>query len=69
MSDKLIIYLLYVLPLVLVMFFYLRRHRVRQKIHKKTLHENVASGLTEPATLHPVFDPNVCIGSGGCLNA
>lgn len=69
MSDKFIIYLLYVLPLVLVMFFYLRRHRVRQKIHKKTLRENVASGLTEPATLHPVFDPNVCIGSGGCLNA
>ena len=69
MSDDLIIYLLYVLPLVLVMFFYLRRHSRRQKVHKETLRENVASGLTEPATLHPVFDPNVCIGSGGCLKA
>jgi len=68
-NDQIIIYLLYVLPLVIVMFFYLRRHSVRQKVHKETLHENIKSGLTEPATLHPVFDPNICIGSGGCLNA
>jgi len=69
MSDDVIIYLLYVLPLVLVMFFYLRRHSRRHKVHKETLRENITAGLTEPATLHPVFDPNVCIGSGGCLNA
>jgi len=69
MSDDLIIYLLYVLPLVLVMFFYLRRHSRRHKVHKETLRENITAGLTEPATLHPVFDPNVCIGSGGCYKA
>jgi len=69
MSDELIIYVLYVLPLVLVMFFYLRRHSVRHKVHKETLRENITAGLTEPATLHPVFDPNVCIGSGGCYKA
>ena len=69
MSDDLIIYLLYVLPLVLVMFFYLRRHIRRHKIHKETLRENITAGLTEPATLHPVIDPNICIGSGGCANA
>jgi thioredoxin reductase/NAD-dependent dihydropyrimidine dehydrogenase PreA subunit len=69
MSDHLVIYILYVIPLILVMFFYLRRHSVRQKVHKETLRENVASGLTEPATLHPVIDPNICIGSGGCLKA
>ncbi|MGC2049100.1 MAG: 4Fe-4S ferredoxin, partial [Gallionella sp.] len=66
MSDELIIYVLYVIPLVLVMFFYLRRHSRRQKVHKETLRENITAGLTEPASLHPVFDPNVCIGSGGC---
>ncbi len=69
MSDELIIYIVYVIPLVLVLFFYTRRHRVRHKVHKETLKENVASGLTEPATLHPVIDPNICIGSGGCLKA
>jgi len=69
MSDDLIIYLLYVLPLVLVMFFYLRRHIRRHKIHKETLRENITAGLTEPATLHPVIDPNICMGSGGCAKA
>ncbi len=69
MSDDIIIYLLYVVPLVLVLFFYLRRHSHRHKVHKETLRENVASGLTEPATLHPVVDPNICIGSGGCVKA
>jgi len=69
MSDDVIIYLLYVMPLVIVMFFYLRRHHLRQKAHKETLRENIASGLTEPATLHPVIDPNVCMGSSGCAKA
>jgi thioredoxin reductase (NADPH) len=69
MTDDLMIYILYVIPLALVMFFYLLRHKLRHKKHKETLHESITSGLTEPATLHPVIDPNICIGSGGCLKA
>jgi len=69
MSDDMIIYTFYVMPLVVVMFFYLRRHSRRQKAHKAILRETIASGLTEPATLHPVIDPNICIGSSGCRNA
>ncbi len=69
MSDQTIIYLLYVLPLALGMFFYLLRQYRRHQVHKKVWHEAVESGLTEPATLHPVFDPNICIASGGCIKA
>lgn len=69
MNDQLLIYLLYGLPLMVVMFFYLRRQIRRSKIHTETWRESVESGLTEPATLHPVFDPNLCIGSGGCYKA
>jgi len=69
MSDQIIIYVLYVAPLLVVMFFYLRRHFIRNKAHSETWSESVESGLTEPATLHPVFDPNLCIGSGGCYKA
>lgn len=69
MNDQTIIYVLYVLPLVVVMFFYLRRHFRRNISHTETWRESVESGLTEPATLHPVFDPNLCIGSGGCYKA
>lgn len=69
MIDQIIIYVLYVLPLMVVMFFYLRRNIRRSKVHTETWRESVESGLTEPATLHPVFDPNLCIGSGGCHKA
>ncbi len=68
-NDSLFINLLYVLPMAIVMFFYILRHKRRSKVHKEVLRESVESGLTEPATLHPVFDPNICIGSGGCLKA
>lgn len=62
-------YLLYLLPLALAIFFYFRRHIRRSKVHANVLREAVEAGLTEPATLHPVFDPNICIGSGGCFKA
>ncbi|MBI1823311.1 MAG: 4Fe-4S binding protein, partial [Nitrospirae bacterium] len=26
-------------------------------------------GLTEPPSLHPVIDPDLCIGSGSCISA
>lgn len=69
MSSEFTIYLLYAAPLALVIFFYARQQRRRGELHTQTWHNAVSSGLTEPATLHPVFDPNLCIGSGGCFNA
>lgn len=69
MNQQSVIYLLYVLPVALVMFFYLRRHSRRSKAHANVLRESVEAGLTEPASLHPVFNPNICIGSGGCFKA
>jgi len=69
MNDQLFIYLLYVLPLAAPLAIYLYKRNRRQKIAKETWHEAVESGLTEPSTLHPVFDPNLCLGSGGCYKA
>lgn len=69
MNDQLFIYLLYVLPLAVPLVLYLFKRSRHQKIAKETWRESVESGLTEPATLHPVFDPNLCIGSGGCYKA
>ncbi|MBI3478799.1 MAG: NAD(P)-binding domain-containing protein [Nitrosomonadales bacterium] len=69
MNDQLLISLLYVLPLVIpLVIFIVKRHRL-QKVAKATLHETVESGLTEPPTLHPVFDPNLCFGGGACYKA
>ncbi len=62
-------YLIYLLPLALVLFFYPRRHRKKEQHHVTQMKESVAAGLTEPVSLHPVFDPNRCIGSGACVTA
>jgi thioredoxin reductase (NADPH) len=68
-APDLIAYLLYLVPLVVVMFFYLRWHGKKEQQHVSQLKETMESGLTEPASLHPVFDPNRCIGSGACVKA
>jgi len=68
MTDPIAL-LLYLVPLALVLFFYLRRHRKNEQQHVSQLEETVKSGLTEPASLHPVFDPNRCLGSGACVKA
>jgi len=69
MEQNVTEYLIYLLPLVLVLFVYLRRHRKKEQHHVTQMKESVAAGLTEPASLHPVFDPNRCIGSGACVSA
>ena len=49
---------------VIVMY---SRRQVKQQVADKTqLIESVQSGLAEPPSLHPVFDPIKCIGSGSC---
>lgn len=41
----------------------------RQRRALSILNANQASGLMEPASLHPVINPNRCIGCASCLNA
>jgi thioredoxin reductase/NAD-dependent dihydropyrimidine dehydrogenase PreA subunit len=61
--------LLYLAPLLIVLFFYfLRRHR-RNDAHARALQESREAGLGEPVSLHPVFDPLRCMGSGSCTKA
>jgi thioredoxin reductase (NADPH) len=69
MNDQFFIYLLYGLPLAIPLIIFLIKRSRHQKISRATLQEAVVSGLTEPATLHPVFDPNICFGSGACVKA
>lgn len=63
------IYAIYFLPLALIVGFYVWRHQRRSAAHGRVLHEAVQAGLTEPASLHPVIDSRVCIGSGACAKA
>jgi thioredoxin reductase (NADPH) len=59
-------YLIYLVPLALLMAWYLRGHRQNSKVAETALAENVAAGLTEPPSLHPIIDAARCIGSGAC---
>ena len=69
MSMSLLATLLYLLPLILVLILYHRRHRKEETLDRARLEETVKSGIAEPLTLHPVIDPNLCIGSSACVKA
>lgn len=59
----------YLTFLCVVYLVYLRRKKRRHQQNLSTLHAAVADGLTEPASLHPVIDPNRCLGSAACVPA
>lgn len=44
-------------------------HKKKSTQYKKVFQEAVESGLTEPASLHPVVDSSICMGSGACVAA
>jgi thioredoxin reductase/NAD-dependent dihydropyrimidine dehydrogenase PreA subunit len=67
MQTNYFVYLMYIVPIAMVMYFYLRGHSRRTKVHTEILKETLDAGLTEPPTLHPVIDLNLCIGSSSCV--
>ena len=69
MSHSYLTTLLYLLPLILALFLYYRRHSKRETHFSARLAETVKSGIAEPLTLHPVIDVNKCIGSSACVKA
>ena len=58
--------LVYVLPIGIALLWTHNRKRQKYEEHKMALEENVKAGLTEPASLHPLIDPNLCIGCNSC---
>lgn len=62
-------YLIYLVPLGVVLFLYLQRHKKKEQQHVTQMKESIEAGLTEPASLHPLFDPRRCLGSGACVKA
>jgi thioredoxin reductase/NAD-dependent dihydropyrimidine dehydrogenase PreA subunit len=61
--------IIYALPLAAITAYYvLRRHRAGER-HRQVLTDTIASGMTEPASLHPLIDPAKCLGCGACVKA
>jgi thioredoxin reductase len=61
--------LVYVLPLLGVLFAYFRRHDAREQRNRRILETARSSGLSEPVSLHPVINPNRCMGCAACVHA
>lgn len=60
---------LYGLPLLAILGFYLWRQRRIDAHHRHALEESIASGMLEPASLHPLIDASKCLGCGACVKA
>jgi thioredoxin reductase (NADPH) len=57
------------LLLAVTLYFYYRKHKRASTKTKSKLAKAKEWGFNEPVSLHPVIDPDTCIGSGACINA
>lgn len=69
MSDNLLYFLLFGLPLLSFILIYsiLQKRKTKKALAK--IEEAKEAGLTEPASLHPDIDPNICLGCATCVTA
>ena len=68
MTTQNYLYLFYGSLVALPLLVYMIRYSSKERHARKKLKENINAGLTEPASLHPVIDPNLCLGSGACVS-
>jgi thioredoxin reductase (NADPH) len=62
----------YLVPASIILFsvwMHLRSLKKKSAVYTAKLKEAEESGLTEPASLHPVVDSSICMGSGACVKA
>jgi thioredoxin reductase (NADPH) len=69
MPQWLTVAAVYGLPAFVLILFYWLRQRRKSTAARRILQEAQASGLLEPASLHPVIDPGRCLGCGTCVKA
>ncbi len=53
----------------MLIYFYLRRSQTKSKKVKQKRTKAEELGFHEPVSLHPVINPDLCIGSGACVTA
>ena len=64
--NSLMMYLIYALPCLWLLVWHVRR---RRRLERQSLKALESTGAAEPASLHPVIDPAVCIGCASCVKA
>lgn len=61
--------LIYLIPVALIWFGRVYIRNRASKRHTAILQENLEAGLTEPASLHPLIDRDLCIACNACAKA
>jgi thioredoxin reductase (NADPH) len=61
--------LVYAIPLILIWAYFEWRKRRKAAKAMRIMEEAQEAGLTEPASLHPVIDPALCLGCAACVKA
>jgi len=69
MLAKVIQVLLYAVPVIAILAWYIKRHSHKETIGLNSLRAATAEGLIEPPTLHPEIDHRLCIGCTNCVAA
>lgn len=69
MNDALNIGLYYAAPTLMILAIYTLVQRLRTRRNLLAREQSIADGMHEPASLHPVIDPNRCLGCGTCVTA
>ena len=60
---------LYGLPLLLIFFIYFWKRSTKQRKSQRVHDEALASGMTEPASIHPIVNHALCLGCATCVTA
>ena len=61
--------LLYIVPILAILVWYIKRHSHKEKTGLHSLRTATEEGLIEPPTLHPQIDHRLCIGCTNCVAA
>jgi len=61
--------LLYLVPILAIFFWYIKRHSHKERTGLHSLRTATEEGLIEPPTLHPEIDHRLCIGCTNCVSA
>lgn len=59
-------WLVYSAPMAIIWAVYIGLRVRRERSNVAAMAATIKAGLTEPASLHPIIDPNLCIGCGSC---
>ncbi len=68
-SQNLATVLIYSIPLLAFSAIFLKKKYSASQENLSAIQSTKEKGLTEPASLHPLIDPHICIGCGACVSA